>query len=263
MSRLGGNRGGYGGETIDIAAVQDAMTAAATRHGWRAETLVRVRDDDILAWHRSTAADRRRIYLSAGIHGDEPASPLAALELLQANVWPAQTGLWFCPCLNPGGFRLGRRENAGGRDLNRDYLHPQTPEVRAHVAWLQRQPHFDVAICIHEDWEAPGFYLYELNPEQRPAPVELAIAAVAEVCPIDTSPLIEGRPAVNGIIRPHLDPATRPQWPEAFYLLQNKTRLSLTLEAPSDFPLATRVAALVRAVRVLLDDSASAGPASA
>jgi hypothetical protein len=93
--------------------------------------------------------------------------------------------------------------------------------------------------------------------------VELAIAAVAEVCPIDTSPLIEGRPAVNGIIRPHLDPATRPQWPEAFYLLQNKTRLSLTLEAPSDFPLATRVAALVRAVRVLLDDSASAGPASA
>jgi predicted deacylase len=261
MSRLGRNHRGYDGETVDIAAVQNAMTAAATRHGWHVDTLVQVGEDAILAWQRTNPGDRRCIYLSAGIHGDEPASPLAALELLQANVWPPQTGLWFCPCLNPGGFRLNRRENAAGLDLNRDYLHPQTPEVRAHVAWLQRQPCFDVAICIHEDWEAAGFYLYELNPEPRPSPAEAIIAAVAAVCPIDPSPLIEGRPAVNGIIRPHLDPAIRPQWPEAFYLLQNKTRLSLTLEAPSDFPLATRVAALVRAVQASLAVFASAGAA--
>jgi predicted deacylase len=261
MSRLGRNRSGYGGETTDIAAVQNAMTAAATRHGWHAETLAHVGDDAVVAWHRMTATDHRRIYLSAGIHGDEPASPLAALELLQANVWPPRTGLWFCPCLNPGGFRLNRRESADGVDLNRDYLHPQTPEVCAHVAWLQRQPYFDAAICLHEDWEAAGFYLYELNPEQRPSPAKAIIAAVAAVCPIDISPLIEGRPAVHGIIRPHLDPATRPQWPEAFYLLQNKTRLSLTLEAPSDFPLATRVAALVRAVQASLAVFASAGAA--
>ena len=263
MSRLGRNHASYGGETIDIAAVQDAFTAAATHHGWHAETLIRVGHDDILAWQRTDPSDRRRIYLSAGIHGDEPGSPLAALELLQANVWPPQTGLWFCPCLNPGGFRLNRRENPEGVDLNRDYRQPRTSEVRAHVAWLERQPYFDLAICVHEDWEAAGFYLYELNPEQPPSPAESAIAAVAAVCPIDLSPVIEGRPAVNGIIRPHLDPATRPQWPEAFYLLQSKTRLSLTLEAPSDFPLATRVTALVRAVRALLGDSASADPAQA
>jgi hypothetical protein len=74
------------------------------------------------------------------------------------------------------------------------------------------------------------------------------IARVAEVCPIDRSEVIEGRPAAGGIIRPDLDPRTRTQWAEAFYLITHKTRLSYTLEAPSDFPLTTRVNALVAAV---------------
>ena len=69
---------------------------------------------------------------------------------------------------------------------------------------------------------------------------------VGKVCPIDRSEVIEGRPARNGIIRPNLDPRSRPDWPEAFYLITHKSRLSYTLEAPSDFSLHIRVAALVR-----------------
>jgi hypothetical protein len=79
---------------------------------------------------------------------------------------------------------------------------------------------------------------------------------VAEVCPLDFSEIIEGRPAHCGIIRPSVDPRSRPQWPEAFYLLTYKTRLSYTLEAPSDFPLPTRVGALVSGVRAGLAASA-------
>jgi hypothetical protein len=70
---------------------------------------------------------------------------------------------------------------------------------------------------------------------------------------VDLSPEIEGRPAAGGIIRPNLDPATRLQWPEAFWLLRHKTRLSYTLEAPSDFPLPLRVAALVAGLRAALE----------
>jgi hypothetical protein len=51
-----------------------------------------------------------------------------------------------------------------------------------------------------------------------------------------------------------VDPLSRPQWPEALWLLRNKTRHSYTLEAPSDFPLAARVAALATAVRTVLED---------
>jgi hypothetical protein len=137
-------------------------------------------------------------------------------------------------------------------DLNRDYRQPQTAAVQAHTAWLQQQPAFDFALCLHEDWESHGFYVYELNPDHRPSLAPKIVEAVEKVCPIDRSEMIEGRPAAGGIIRPELDPATRLYWPEAFWLLQNKTRLSYTLEAPSDFPLETRVEALAGGVNAAL-----------
>ncbi len=154
--------------------------------------------------------------------------------------------------MNPAGFVLNRRENREGMDLNRQYLAPQAPETIAHIAWLSRQPTFDLCLCLHEDWESHGFYLYELNPDQLPSPAETIIARVGEVCPIDRSELIEGWPAQNGIIRPGVDPLARAQWPEAFFLITRKTRLSQTLEAPSDFPLAARVAALAVGVNTAL-----------
>ena len=78
------------------------------------------------------------------------------------------------------------------------------------------------------------------------------VEAARAVCPIDHSPLIDGREAREGIIRPNIDPALRPEWPEAFYLFTYKTRLSYTLEAPSDFPLQSRVNALVAGVNAAL-----------
>ena len=101
---------------------------------------------------------------------------------------------------------------------------------------------------LHEDWESHGFYLYEQNPEHRFSLAEPMVEAVARVCPIDPNDIIEGRAAKNGIIRPSIDVRSRPDWPEAFYLIQNKTRLSYTLEAPSDYDLTVRVNALVAAV---------------
>ncbi len=254
MERLGKNHGGYHGETIDIRAVLREVEIAAQQHGWTSETFHEAGEFKLFALHRTCRdeAKRRRIYLSTGIHGDEPAGPLAGLRLLQENKWPANAELWFCPCLNPMGFVLNRRENADGFDLNRDYRHPKAAEVRAHIAWLERQPRFDLYLCLHEDWESRGFYLYEQNPDQRPALAEKIIAAIQKVCPIDPSEMIEDRPAKNGIIRPNLDPRTRPQWAEAFYLIMHKARLGYTLEAPSDFPLPTRVSALVAGVNAAL-----------
>ena len=257
VEKLGKNHGGYHGETIDIRAVLHDVETAARSHGWTSETFGQEGKFNLFALHRPPLSLRTphsalRIYLSTGIHGDEPAGPLAGLKLLQENHWPENTKLWFCPCLNPMGFVLNRRENAGGRDLNRDYRHLETAEVRAHIAWLERQPRFDVYLCLHEDWESHGFYLYEQNPDGKPSLAESIVSAVQKICPIDPSETIEERPAKNGIIRPNLDPLTRPQWAEALYLIMNKARLGYTLEAPSDFPLATRVNALVAGVNAAL-----------
>ena len=245
MQRLGKNMGGYRGEGIEVQDVLRKFDKAVAGKNW-------VRENDFLAFRRTVASPRVSIYLSTGSHGDEPAGPLAMLQMLEEDRWPADASLWVCPCLNPTGFALNQRENAQGIDLNRDYRHLQTAEVRAHVAWLERQPSFDLAFCLHEDWEAAGFYLYELNPDGRSSYAEIMVEAAAKVCPIDLSPIIEGREARGGIVRPLVDLAERPLWPEAFYLVTHKTRQSYTLESPSDFPLQTRVAALAAAVEAVL-----------
>jgi protein MpaA len=254
VQRLGKNIKGYFGEVIDIAAVQRDCIAAAQAQGWTVET-IHPAPRQIIALTRSAAPGTHqplRVYLSTGIHGDEPAGPLAARQLLQEDAWPPELDLWLCPCLNPTGFLINRRENREGLDLNRQYRAPEAAETAAHIAWLNRQPTFDLCLCLHEDWEAHGFYIYEQNPDHRPSLAEAVVARVAGVCPIDRSETIEGRPAQNGIIRPNLDPRARPQWPEAFFLITHKTRLSYTIEAPSDYPLASRVTALVVAVEAAL-----------
>jgi len=257
VQRLGKNIGGYNGEIIDIRAVLREVKAAAQLHGWSAELFYKTGDLELLALHRkplspSVTGPAPRIYISTGIHGDEPAGPTAALRLLRENKWPAAAELWLLPCLNPDGFVLNSRGNADRIDLNRDYRHMESNEVAAHVLWLERQTKFDLTLCLHEDWESHGFYVYELNPDGHAPLGAKMVESVAKVCPIDLSEVIEGREATGGVIRPSLDPASRPQWPEAFWLLQNKTRRSCTLEAPSDFPLPVRVDALVAGVNSAL-----------
>lgn len=267
MTRLGKNHGGYFGETIDIRILLQQAEAAARDHGWRIETFHESCDFKWFAFHRpakmvggkNIAADHRcvdhrpRLYISAGIHGDEPASPSAALKLLQENHWPDNLEVTLLPCLNPIGFVANRRENYGGLDLNRDYRNTRSAEIAAHIRWLEQQPRFDLYLCLHEDWESHGFYLYEQNPDARPSLAEPIIESVAKVCPIDLSAEIEGRPAHHGIIRPNINPAERPDWPEALYLITHKSRQGYTLEAPSDFPLETRIAALTTATHTAVN----------
>jgi protein MpaA len=256
VSRLGRNLKGYAGETIDIHSLLSDCESAAREHGWKTEGIAAGPDLTLPAFVRPAANSPSKpvnIYISAGIHGDEPAAPLAARQLLRENRWPATANLWMCPCLNPTGFIANRRENHHGTDLNRQYLQPQAREIVAHISWLQSQPSLDLCLCLHEDWEAHGFYLYELNPDGLPSASGQILNAVSRVCPIDSSETIEGRPAKNGLILPILDIRSRLQWPEALFLITHKTRLCYTLEAPSDFLMQVRVEALVAAVRAAVD----------
>lgn len=255
MKRTGRNQGAYHGERIDIDAVLREMFVSAHLKGWMVHHLEAGPGHALPVLYRPPSLDATwfpRLYLSTGIHGDEPAGPLALAELIREDLLPRDAWLWCCPCLNPTGFRQGTRTSAAGLDLNRDYRHLRSPEVRAHVAWLERLPSFDLTFCLHEDWEASGFYVYELNPHQRPSYAAYILEGARAVCPIDLSPTIDGREAASGLIRPVIDPTQRPEWPEALYLLQTRTRLSYTLEAPSDFEMPTRVAALVEGTRAAL-----------
>ncbi len=216
---------------------------AARTAGFREEPFGQAGDWPLFALTRRTPGPWPRIYLSAGIHGDEPAPPLALLELLEAGGFERQATWFLCPLLNPRGLAAGTRENPDGLDLNRDYRDPQSEEVRAHVDWLRRQPRFDLAICVHEDWEAKGYYLYEQNPFGRPSLAEPLLQAARAHCPIDPSELIDGREAKQGIIHPPGDIFAREKWPESIYLRAHHTGLAYTVETPSGLPLEARVAA--------------------
>lgn len=228
---------------LDPAALAARFIAAAPAAGFRVEPYGETAAGPLLALTKRTPGPRPRIYLSAGIHGDEPAPPLALLEMLEAGRFDGRANWFICPLLNPNGLAHGIRENADGLDLNRDYKDRQSAEARAHVAWLEHQPRFTVTLTVHEDWESVGYYLYELNPDQRPSLAEAIIAAVTPVCAIDHSPLIDGRESRGGILRPVSDPLLREKWPEPIYLRYQHTTLSYTLESPSAFPLAQRIAA--------------------
>lgn len=259
LRRLGRNFNGYQGERIDIDAVLADCRSLARESGWSVEELDPEAVLSLPAFHCAATQPALSVYISAGIHGDEPAGPLAIRQMFLENRWPSDMDLRICPCLNPTGFRENRRENVDGMDLNRQYLRPHAREIIAHIAWLERQPRFDLCLCLHEDWESEGFYLYELNPDRLPSASERIIADVAKSCPVDLCEVIDGRKACQGIIRPEADLLLRPDWPEAFFLLMHKTRLSYTLEAPSDYPLPVRVSALVTAVQSALKEHRGAG----
>ena len=242
-----------GPAAFDPLALAARLEAAGRAEGFRIERFGEITGCPLLALTKRTPGPRPRIYLSAGIHGDEPAPPLALLELIEAGVFDARAVWFLCPLLNPAGFLRQTRENADGLDLNRDYKDLRSAEIRAHADWLRRQPNFDFTICVHEDWESKGFYLYELNPNHDPGLAEPMIDAVSKVCPIETAAVIDGRAAdAPGIIRPVSDPLLRETWPEAIYLRAHHTGRSYTIESPSAFPLTQRIAALRAAIETAL-----------
>ncbi len=93
FKRLGKNLGGYLGERIDIDATLADIATLAGR-GWEMERIPAFAGIELLALRRRVPQPRRRIYISSGIHGDEPAGPLAMQQLLADDTWPDDADLW-------------------------------------------------------------------------------------------------------------------------------------------------------------------------
>jgi hypothetical protein len=195
-----------------------------------------------------------RFYLSAGIHGDEVAGPLAVLEMLRQPEFFAAVDVTLFPILNPEGLARGMRGNFAGIDLNRDYRGSQSSEIQSHLAVLPTLGRYDAAMMLHEDYEGTGAYLYELNDGPYPDLGQRVIRALGRHVPVDRRPIIEEVEAIDGIIqradliRKHGPIEARPDWPEAIYLSVHHTRVSYTTETPMLQPLEKRVAAQVEAV---------------
>ncbi|HVA26606.1 MAG TPA: succinylglutamate desuccinylase/aspartoacylase family protein [Candidatus Baltobacteraceae bacterium] len=167
------------------------------------------------------------VLLSAGVHGDEPAGPLALLRLAQRRELDASFAYRIWPCTNPTGFDAGTRENVDGIDINRTFARGgSSPEAKA-IVMANRDYKFALSIDLHEDDEAGAFYAFEYG-------IPGAVFADAR----KPDPALETR-EIGGLSLTLL-------------LIRHASPRAMTLETPSAQPLEVRVDAHVGAVREAL-----------
>jgi hypothetical protein len=234
---------------FDWVDFQSAFREAASAAGFTPTLLADLSSGPLTAWEQP--GDGPRVYLSAGIHGDEPAGPLALLGLLREGFFNQPSHWLLCPALNPSGLAAFTRENAAGLDLNRDYWLRETPEVIAHTHWLNARPVPDLFISLHEDWETTGFYFYEINlgPEDLHRTRNILDSVRPWFHP-EPGPTIDGHEISGpGWIYHIAEPDLPEGWPEAIYLAKMGCPISFTFETPSRASLDQRVAAHMAAVK--------------
>ncbi len=190
------------------------------------------------------------LYVSAGIHGDEPAGTMALLEMLRQNRFSAAVNWTVVPLLNPLALEKRTREHPMGLDLNRDYgPEPQSIETRSHMAWLAGR-RFDLSLCLHEDYETDGAYLYELKPEKAASQAHAFLAAMRPWTGIETRPMIDEMPNHNGLMEPplHRIVADRHDLPEAVRLYFANVPWIYTTETPSQKSIVDRIGAQIAVI---------------
>lgn len=106
-----------------------------------------------------------RVLLTGGLHGNEPAGVEFLMQFAEglARGDFSWSGVAFdiVPVVNPWGWIHGRRRNAQGHDLNRDFA-----SFKAQETIIMRQLHertsYDLMVDFHEDSHVGGFYFYRL-----------------------------------------------------------------------------------------------------
>lgn len=187
------------------------------------------------------------IYLSGGIHGDEPASTEALLAWVANNSDLVQSlRILIFPCLNPWGLVHNKRCDEDNFDLNRGYRQKHPPVVKAQLDLLGRT-RFNLAINLHEDYDGQGVYLYEPL-RKKPHWGERIIEAMSTAIPVDPRKSIDGNKAKAGVIRRRITEDMMTDWPEAIALHLGYAKRTFTLETASEFGIEARVAAHVAGI---------------
>ncbi len=221
--------------------------AVAAETGLMVRELCRVEGLRVL-WLESAAAQLGEpvVYLSAGVHGDEPGATSGLLAWAQRNAKRlAREPFLIFPCLNPHGLLANTRVDHRGLDLNRRFHLEDDPVCGAWRRALNGRA-MRLAVCLHEDYDAHGAYVYELSRRPGGWSSSLLSRCTDKSMPVDTRVRIDGRTANTGVIQRKKSPRGLPGLPEAVAVYELGCPLSLTFETPSEFALDVRARAHVR-----------------
>jgi hypothetical protein len=190
------------------------------------------------------------IYISAGIHGDEAAGTEALITWAEKNTrLLGRRPFFLAPCINPWGLVNNSRTDSRKRDLNRSFQNDEVMETTALKRAMGKRK-FSLGLMMHEDYDALGIYIYELE-GACPHWGEALLAAARPHVPTDSRDMIEGRECVNGMVRRPLDMALFKEigLPEAVYLYLQGCPRVFTIETPSEYGLDRRVRAHVAVIK--------------
>jgi hypothetical protein len=187
-----------------------------------------------------------QLYLSAGIHGDEPAGTEGLYVWANKN-WKilSKIQVVIYPCLNPWGLMANSRFTSNGKDLNRQWDKGEDASI-TEIMKRTSGAQFSLAVNLHEDYDAHGIYLYEPpTGKKRDDLASQILDSGSEYIPIDSRKKIEGRWARGGIIRPAPSSLPKEGLPEAAFLQESRADRTFVFETPSELDLRVRIQAQV------------------
>lgn len=127
-------------------------------------------DDDLQLWamrinHNSS---NPYVFISAGVHGDEPAGVKAALKFIEELDQYPDFNFIILPCVNPVGYERNIREGSDFQDINREfYDKTDSPENKAILEYLSKGPYnYLFSMDLHET-RASDKPINEYPPNQR------------------------------------------------------------------------------------------------
>lgn len=124
---------------MDPKHIIQQIESAGAAAGFKVEAFGQIGNWPLLGMERHADTEAaQNIYLSSGMHGGEPAGPLALRELIREDALPREHNYWICPLLNPTGLEADTRESADGLDLKRDYSDLSSKGIRAHIVWVEQ-----------------------------------------------------------------------------------------------------------------------------
>ena len=216
--------------------------------------------------------DGMNVFLSGGVHGEEPAGVYALLEFFREKVFRYlhHFNFYAIPCLNPSGFENNSRVNLYGENINCSFTVPKPTQVVSIVKdFLGRGPgEYLFSIDMHEDAietrakgflpeDYPeGFYLYEVSETRQDSIGRRVLSEIERrgvgVCKdvfIYDDKNDKGLLWTKGLKDPAYEDADTLEG-----YAQHYTRHAFTAETPTVWSLERRIEAHIHMLTATLDD---------
>jgi hypothetical protein len=238
------------GQVHDYKLLIKKWRTLVRKNGWKIKKIAESADMPIYEVFSGKEDSGNLVYISAGIHGDEPASVWALYSWFEMQSESHdELSFMIFPCLNPFGLINNIRFDSDGDDLNRSWGSTEKSLI-SQIIERTKPFSFSMAINLHEDYDANGIYLYEsLDGKMRDDLALQILTSGSKYIPVDSRKKIEGRWSKNGIIRPSPSSLPKEGLPEAAFLQRGKAKRTLVLETPSEYDLRQRIKAQVAMIQ--------------